>query len=256
MKYLFHTDLSKVNFEILRNKKYGNSPQYRVINYLKHRLDTNEIWFPAFNYNFGKMKTFSPKNDTTNVGAINAAALKMANSVRTYTPIFSYVGFGKILVPKIKSLYKPFRLGSELDTLLNSDSEIIFLGADFSSFTFIHFIEEMSEINYRYNKKFEGFLWLNGKSYDTAVEFFVRPKGKKLRYDWTKIEFDLEKNGLLHTNKKIDSKHIALNMSSVYSFIEKQINLDPYYLLDTDTKSWIKEFIRLKKRMYSIKDFE
>jgi aminoglycoside 3-N-acetyltransferase len=256
MAFLVHTDISKIDLAILRNKKYGANPQNRALNYLIKYFKHEEIWFPSYNYNFGETKIFNPKLDGTSVGAINLAALQMRNSIRTLTPIYSYVGFGKVLEPKLKPVYKPFNVDSELQDLLDLDSEVVFFGAQFNSFTFLHYIEEKNEINYRYVKKIAGHIQIDNKKYETLVEMKVRPLGKIFNYDWRKIENDLIENKIIRTLKKVGNNSSLLNMSESLGFITKQIEKDPYYLLDEQTKNWVVTLIKDKKRAFVIGDFE
>jgi aminoglycoside N3'-acetyltransferase len=256
MVCLVHTDISKIELGIIRDNKYGTKPQNRALNYLRHHLEPEELWFPAYNYDFGKTKIFNPKTDGTSVGAINSAALELSESIRTLTPIYSYVGFGRSLAPNIREVYRPFNTGSELQELLNLDAEILFYGASFSAFTFLHYIEEKNQINYRYLKKIDGQLQIDDKSYATSVELKVRPLGKTFNYDWEKIESDLRESKVIRTLKKIGTKNSILKMSESLESITKRIDNDPYYLLDGQTKEWIIQLINNKKRPLLVEDFE
>ena len=256
MVYLVHTDISKIDLGILRNSKYGTKPQNRVINYLDKQLNYGELWFPAYNYNFGGTRKFNPHQDGTSVGAVNSAVLNMPNSVRTFTPIYSHVGFGSVLSPKIKELYKPFDLGSEFEELLNVDAQVLFLGANFNSFTFLHYIEEVNKIDYRYTKTIAGVLEIKEKTHRTSLELKVRPLGRNLNYDWSKIEKDLRENNVIRTVTGIATKNMVLNMSASLKLITKLIKKDPYYLLDSETKEWVMRIINEKKRPFQLEDFE
>jgi aminoglycoside 3-N-acetyltransferase len=180
----------------------------------------------------------------------------MPNSIRTYTPIFSYVGFGKMLEPKIKDLYKPFDSGSELHALLNSDADVLFYGASISAFTFIHYIEEQNHIEYRYTKKINGVLQVNEKFHTTSVELKVRPLGKTFNYDWRKIENDLKESKILRSIKNGENENSIFKLSESMTFITKQLKLDPYYLLDQQTKEWVNRLLNQMKRPFLMEDFE
>lgn len=251
-----HTDISQIDLRILRDRKYGNKPQTRAINYLIQRLNNEELWLPAYNYDFGKNKIFDPKLDGTSVGAINTEVLKMPNSIRTYTPIYSSVGFGKILRPKIQNIYNPFNEDSEMHSLLSHDADVIFFGAKLNSFTFIHYIEELNNIDYRYVKKIAGELYVDQKFYTASVELKVRPIGKYFSYDWEKIENDLIKDKIIRPLNEISNNTFAVSMADSLSYITKKLKSDPYYLLDRRTKEWIIPMVAEIKRPFKIEDFE
>lgn len=256
MPYLLHADISNVSLEILRNKSLGTSPQDRVINSLIKNLQTNEIWFPAFNYDFATTKIFNPNKDEIQVGSINEQVLKMINSRRTFTPIFSFAGLGELLKPIKKGLYKPFSHDSELSTLLQKDSDVIFLGAPISSFTFIHFIEEAKNIGYRYIKRINGHIKLNHELYETALEWKVRPAKQKLNYDWNKITHELVSTGTLQRYPTYGKHSYIMKLSNCYEVIGKKIEEDPCYLLDDETRNWVEPKMRKLQRSFQLSDFE
>jgi aminoglycoside N3'-acetyltransferase len=256
MPYLVHADISNVSLEILRNKNLGASPQDRVINSLMNNLHSNEIWFPAFNYDFTTTKVFNPSEDKIQVGSINEQVMKISNSRRTLTPIFSFTGLGEILTPIKKRLYKPFSLDSEMGTLLQKNSYVIFLGAPISSFTFIHFIEEAKDIGYRYTKRMSGHIKIKNELYETALEWKVRPMKHKLNYDWNKIIYELVSTGTLQHFEGFGKYSYIMKLSNCYEVLGKKIEENPYYLLDSETRSWVEPKIRKLQRSFKLSDFE
>jgi aminoglycoside N3'-acetyltransferase len=256
MPYLVHADISNVSLEILRNKSLGTSPQDRVINSLIKNLQTNEIWFPAFNYDFATTKVFNPNKDEIQVGSINEQVTKMSNSRRTFTPIFSFAGLGELLEPIEKKLYKPFSHDSEMSTLLQEDSDVIFLGAPISSFTFIHFIEEAKNIGYRYVKRINGHIKLKHELYETALEWKVRPAKQTLKYDWNKITHELISTGILQSYPTFGKHSYIMKLSNCYEVIGKKIEEDPCYLLADDTRNWVEPKMRKLQRSFQLSDFE
>lgn len=256
MPYLVHTDISNISLGILRNKNLGTSPQERVTNLLIKNLQTNEIWFPAFNYDFTSTKIFNPNEDKIQVGSINEQVMKISGSRRTLTPVFSFTGLGEILIPMKKRLYKPFSHDSEMGTLLQKDSDVIFLGAPISSFTFIHFIEEAKATGYRYTKRMNGHIKLKNELYETALEWKVRPIGYKLNYDWNKIINELVSTGILQKYDVFGEHSYIMKLSNCYEVIGKKIEEDPYYLLDSATRNWVEPKMRKLQRSFQLSDFE
>ena len=256
MPYLIHTDISNLSFEILRNKNLGLSPQDRVINLLINTLQTDEIWFPAFNYDFAMTKVFNPKKDKIQVGSINQHVMKMSNSIRTFTPMFSFIGLGKLLSPLKKKYYEPFSFDSEMGELLKTDSEVIFLGTSIKSFTFIHFIEEQEHLGYRYQKKMYGKIQLENESYETVLDWKVRPSKRYLGYDWGKISNELLSKNILRNYTPFGQNSYIMKLSNFYEVIKEKINNDPYYLLDSQTRKWVEPAIQNLQRPFQISDFE
>lgn len=256
MPYLIHTDISNLSLEILRDKNLGISPQERVINLLIKELQTHEIWFPAFNYDFATSKVFNPDEDKIQVGSINQQVMKMSNSKRTLTPMFSFIGLGKLLSPIKKKVYRPFDQDSEMSILLQKNCEVIFLGAPIRSFTFLHFIEEEKDIGYRYVKRFVGQIKIKHELYETALEWKVRPAGNKLNYDWDKITQEVMSTGILRRFDTFGKHSYIMSLSNFCEVIGKKIDEDQYYLLDSETRKWVEPKIRELQRPFKLNDFE
>jgi len=256
MAYLLHTDISQIDLSIIRDSKLGKFPQVRAINFLKRKLNTDEIWFPAFNYKFGETGIFNPEIDEIQVGVINNEVRKMSQAVRTFTPIFSHVGFGKILKPTIKITYEPFSKESDLHDLLERETEAIFFGAKLNSFTFIHYIEETNNINYRYGKNIKGVIVIGQESYMTTLTFKARPANKTLCYDWAKIENCLNEKKVLTKKNILGINSFTINLSGALEVLTYEMKKDPYYLLDQTTKKWVSTQIEKINRPFIITDFE
>jgi len=255
MVYLISTDISKLDTKILKDIRLGESFQERVIKFLKINLNTNEIWFPAYNYDFSQTGIFNPQTDTVHVGAINSTAVIMPDSIRTLTPIFSYVGFGNILEPTLKNLYNPFNLGSELEILLNHDASMLFLGTEINSFTFLHYIEEFKNISYRYAKSISGQIHIGKQFYNTVVKFKARPKNNYFHYDFLKIENDLKQAGAMRTKSPFGENKL-IKLSDAFEIVGTKIDNDPFYLLDYKTKTYVSALINKLGRPFLISDFE
>ena len=256
MAYLLHTDISQIDLSIVRDSKIGKSPQERAINFLKKELNSDEIWFPAFNYNFGKTKIFNPSTDEVQVGVINNEVRKTNEAIRTFTPIFSYVGFGKILKPTIKIIHKPFSRESDLHDLLEKETKCIFFGANLNTFTFIHYIEEINNIIYRYCKNIKGVIIIGKESHKTSLTFKARPTNIKFNYNWGKIENYLEEKKVLTKKNFLGINSFTVSLSSALEVLTSEIKKDPYYLLDQTTKEWVSKQIKKINRPFIISDFE
>lgn len=255
MVYLISTDIRKLDSKILKDIRLGKSFEERAIKFLEINLNTNEIWFPAYNYDFSQTRVFNPQTEAVQVGAINSAAVIMPNSIRTLTPIFSYVGFGNSLEPTLKNLYNPFNLGSELEILLNHDATMLFLGTEINSFTFLHYIEEMKNTSYRYAKSISGQIQIGKQSYNTVVEFKARPKNIYFHYDFLKIENDLKQAGAMRKKSPFGENKL-IKLSDAFEIVSTKIDNDPFYLLDYKTKLYVSALINQLGRPLLISDFE
>jgi hypothetical protein len=99
-------------------------------------------------------------------------------------------------------------------------------------------------------------LQVGEKLHNTSIELKVRPLGKIFNYDWGKIENDLNTNRVIRSIKNIESENIVFKLSESLEFFTKQLELDPYYLLDQQTKEWVSRLLEYKKRPFQMEDFE
>lgn len=113
------------------------------------------IIFPAFTYCFKKAKgdyrRFSYLESPSETGALSETFRKMYDTVRTSSPTHSFSLWGKVkeIIDFRNSPASPLGYGSVLDWLAKtSNSYILLLGTDFSSLTFGHYIEIISNALY------------------------------------------------------------------------------------------------------------
>ena len=101
---------------------------------------------------------------------------------RTKTPIFSFLTDIKDVLCGHNF---PFSTGSVFDFVNNNDGTIVFYGAEISSCTFLHYVEnQFGPPVFRYDKKFIGSISDGQTISNTFVEFHARPLGLELDYNW------------------------------------------------------------------------
>ena len=251
-----HTDLRKISFEILADASLGVSVPERALNYLFLGGNLEEVWFPAFNYDFSKSGIFNSSKDSVAVGSINSYVASRSDSLRTLCPIFSNVGYGNCLEQEFLEVYKPFGKGSDFEKLLNAETSILFYGADISAFTFIHYLEEYVYVPYRYQKKISGIVTDGIIENYSSVEFLARPRNGGVEYDWYKLQQDLKAHEIVRANTSGDFLGFSLNMADSATFILDKLRYDPFYLLTSNSKDLVMSKIDSLGRPYLISDFE
>ncbi len=165
---------------------YGNSREDACkvfFSFLKKYLGKKGvIIIPTYNYQFTKNKKFNIETSPSEVGFFSNYLLKKYWKKRTLDPIFSHLIFGKIKKYNVKRVHlDAFGYDGFFASLLKNNFKILCFCCSTERITFIHFIEYVFKVPYRYVKKFKNFLEYKKIKKKIVYKYFV---GKK-KYDYS-----------------------------------------------------------------------
>ncbi len=128
-----------------------------VINGLKDIVGpSGTLLIPAFNWDFCKGIPFDYHNTPSKTGALSKAALKRPDFKRTFHPLYSFAVWGK-KADELLSINVPnsFGEGTIFDKLSEYNAKALVIGVPaLSGFTYIHHVEKLVGVPYRYEKNF------------------------------------------------------------------------------------------------------
>lgn len=237
---LLHTDIAKIG--LLKGIKNYDSIIESYSEFFENSLTNRTFLIPTFNYDFDKSRIFDLRTDLGQVGAFSKYYSKKFPNLRTRTPIFNFV---------IKNNFEKFKLdprdncfgeGSTFDTLKLKDGYVMMIGNNRN--TFVHYIEEVFSVGYRYTKKFNGIVKYNNISQDVNLHFKVRPRNNVVIYN----EQDLiegQREGVISKSSFGNTEIMWYKANTYFDFIVNRLQKDEYYLLDDDSKAKIKELSTL-----------
>ncbi|UXC29334.1 AAC(3) family N-acetyltransferase [Aliarcobacter butzleri] len=194
-------------------------------------LGVRTLIFPTYTFSFCNYDDYDIKNSKTTMGILNEYARTQENSFRTKDPLMSVCVIGE--VPK--EFYNLSKLscgeGSSFDIMSKSDENMfLFFGAKPTEcFTFLHYVEAIYNVPYRYNKEFKGnIIDENGlKSQESYLLYTL--------YDtvipYVKIDFQnhLENKGILNKFSLGEKELFLVKGKSVFEeaikCLDKDINL-------------------------------
>ncbi len=152
-----HTDImfGKLNPSLGR-KSYLQS-LYQIL--LDIKADT--LFFPAFTYSFCNHENYDVLNSKTSMGALIEFIRRQPGAYRSLDPILSIVAIGNnniILCDPIAD--NSLGVDSGFDRLHRLNNvKFLFFGADIGDcFTYLHYIEKVLDVPYRYDQLFEGYV--------------------------------------------------------------------------------------------------
>lgn len=176
-------------------------------------------------YNFSIKNRIYDKNtylETNSNSALSAFFFKKYKTFRTNSIIHSHIMCGKLKSKFKRNFYNSFGINSDFDLFNKFKFKQILLGCTpDEGLTYIHHLEQVVNVKYRYFKKIKFRIKKNGKNRSILVNYFVRKK--KIKQNFNKI--------LKVKKLKIYIKVSKLNFGNSYYFqLEKFSNIFSKYL--------------------------
>ena len=224
-----HSDLKsfgKINSEIRRDEFLESF--YRAL--LETVGKEGNIIMPTFTYSFCKKEFYDPMTTPSTVGILTEFFRKLEGVRRSIDPIFSVAAIGpdKDFFTYVGT--NCFGEKSIFEKIFNKNSKIIFLGETFD-ITYMHFVEQKYNVPYRFIKKFNGKIKLNGELKDYTFDYNVRPLDKEVNYNLEGIANFFEKQSILSISKLGNSKIRVVNAIDAFNEITKGFKNNIYLLL-------------------------
>lgn len=129
-----------------------------LIDMILDKLGTDgTLVIQTFNWDFCEGKTYDIINSKSKTGSLGSIALKREDFARTKHPIYSFAVAGKYQ-QDLTSLDNigAFDSNSPFDFMYRNNAKMIIVDLPLqNSFTFVHYVEEVYKVSYRYNKSFK-----------------------------------------------------------------------------------------------------
>lgn len=217
--------------KLLRKMKKDNkafSFDLLIDKLIKKLGENGTLIIQTFNWDFCELKEYDILNSKSKTGSMGSVALKRKDFVRTNHPIYSFAVTGKYK-EELKSLTNKgaFDKESPFNFLFEKKAKMIILDLPLqNSFTFVHYVEEMEKVNYRYNKSFTSkYINDQGISNIKTYDMYVR---------------DIENNVLTYI-EPLEKLFIKKHIMDTYTFDEiviKQIDLyQAYHIIEDDIRN-------------------
>lgn len=196
------------------------------------------ILLPTFTFSFCNGNHYNLKESRSKMGALNEYIRMLPNAVRSVDPLMSSVLIGEDL-DLVKNISKSsIGKGSTFDKLHQRENvKFLFFGTKVGDcFTYMHYIEKLMKVNYRYDKKFEGLIIDGEDSYRDTYELFVRysdiyPGKASYLYEQMMIDKGISRRLFLG-----DSSITIVDEPDAFDLYVDLITKDPNYFLDPISK--------------------
>jgi aminoglycoside 3-N-acetyltransferase len=216
--------------------KIGVDDKATLLRSLVHALQksvgsSGTLVMPTFSYSFCKNEIYDVHATRSTVGALTDFFRSQEGVHRSVHPIFSVAAWGKHANEFMQTSKDSFGEGTSFDTLHRLGGKIVFLGTDFRSCTFLHHVEQMHQVPYRFMKTFEGTIVDGDTTYHDAYTYFVRPLDGTIDNDFTVIEPRLRDAGAL--------RETTVGAARIMSVAAKKLYDEAMYMLDSDQYSFM-----------------
>lgn len=254
MSVLFvHCDVRAANLSLVppgfKEIDLGTALSLAALREIHTIAGNSELIFPAYNYDFPISRKFSPATDAPQVGKFSEFLFSFSMFDRTSTPVFSHFHSG--LLGSLES--SPFSPASAFGILAEEDGNILLFGTRLKALTFIHHIEHLARIPYRYEKKFSGKVTIDGGEQDWEVTYHVKPKGLALNYDREQLLKCLAESQLLCSPRE---GVWLIPAQGIRDLILEKLKYDPLWLLDSSSKEVVTRLLDQFGRPLALDDFE
>lgn len=133
------------------------------------------VLVPAFSYSSTKREDYDLLNTPSEVGMFSEHFRQGSDVNRTKHPIFSVCTWGKYGADFLGGINSDcFGLGTFFEMLLKRNVKFITLGCDLNSVTFVHHVEQIKKVKYRYFKNFTGRIIDVDGNEKVETKYYVR----------------------------------------------------------------------------------
>ncbi len=197
-------------------------------------LGVRNIIVPTFTYSFCNGEVYDVLKSKTSMGVLNEYIRSEEGRLRTHDPLLS------LSVPQ--SLKERFcsisnhSLGenSGLDILHRmEDVKFLFFGARMGNcFTYVHYVEKMMDVPYRFDMPFEGIITDEGGSSRSLTQYIHTACFGVKPADFYYFEDELEDKGSLRKTRLGDKSIACIDEKTAYNAIKDKISGNINYFLE------------------------
>lgn len=201
-------------------------------------LGVPTLIFPAFTYSFQNHETFDVRNSRTSMGALIEFIRKQPGVYRSMDPMLSMIGIGERADLVLGDIGDHcFGENSCFSRLHRIDGvKFLFFGADFSEyFTYIHYIEKVMEVPYRFDMNFTGtIIDYDGNSFLHTHAIHTQCGGVTLTGN-DALKQDLIAKGLLKIAPLGDAELACVSEKDVFAEVTNRIQKNPFSFVEPYT---------------------
>lgn len=197
-------------------------------------LGVKTVCMPTFTFSFCNGKEYDPRVSVSKMGVLNEYFRKQNGVIRSLDPLMSValLGEDRDLVDGIG--HSSCGANSTFDKIRHRDNvKFLFLGPKIGDcLTYMHYLEWLYSVDYRYERKFLGEVVLNGDVRKEEYDLFVRYNGvlpNTASYQYEQRMYD---NGDAELVRIGESSISIVDKEAATAEYEKCLVEDPHFFVD------------------------
>lgn len=206
-------------------------------------LGVRTICMPTFTFSFCNKVDFDPVNSSSKMGALNEYFRKQDGVIRSVDPLMSVALMGEDIDLVNDIGHSSCGANSTFDKLHHRENvKFLMLGAKIGDcMTFMHYLEWLYSVDYRYDRKFVGNVVVNGKTEKVEYDLFTRYNGVTPNTNSYLYEQRMYDAGLAKFAKCGDGSISVVEAKIAASFYKKCLNENPYFFVDLKGGKLVKD---------------
>ena len=198
------------------------------------------IIMPTFSYSFSQGYDFDVANTKSAVGALTEYFRTMPGVKRTVDPMLSVAVWGKHQAYLLAVGHDCFGPDSIFEKFHHLKGKLVFFGT--RECTFLHYIERMHDVPYRFMKTFTGRIIDGKKAYPDEYHYYARYLDRNAASDYEILEKTLMDKGLIREFDFGYNKILVMPTDLMFEEAHRQLVKNINFLL-RDEKSQYKKLL-------------
>ena len=194
---------------------------------------------PTFNFNFNKGEAWDVRTTPSQMGILTELVRLDPRAKRVFHPFYSFAVIGKHADDLTRERYKSsYERSSVFGKLRDLDGKIMIIGLDYThSLTFVHHVEQMEGVDYRFIKAFSGEVTdENGHTTTDTFYMLVRDLDKGVITEVNPMGALLEELGVVKVHKIGDAEVKIMKANPAYDAIAREMKRDPFLMYRIEKK--------------------
>jgi aminoglycoside N3'-acetyltransferase len=186
---------------------------------------------PTYSYSFTRNELYDPAITPSDVGEFTEYFRQMPDIQRSLDPMFSVAGKGPQAAEILNDLpHESFGRDSVYDRLVNQGARLCNLGVGFRYATFIHHVEQMTRVPYRFPKLFKGEVLVNGEERSETWLYNVRILADPSFPDLRRAEAIARDSGLCAAQPLGRSEATLITARDMWNLCIGGVEEDPWFM--------------------------
>lgn len=214
-------------------KSFGpvdGGPQTVVDALLEVLTPDGTLIMPTFNFNFNQGEPWDVLKTPSHMGVLTEIVRLNPDSRRVFHPFYSFSILGKLKDELTRVRYKDsYGKESIFMRLRELDAKIMIIGLSYThSLTFMHHIEQMEGVDYRFVKAFTGMITdENGKTYEDTFTMLVRDVERGVQTEVDPMGAVMEQRGIVSIRTIGMAEVKMMKANEVYRVVSQEMKNNP-----------------------------